>query len=116
MAQERSGGITGGLRTGIGILAAVKEAVEETLQEAISRGDLSPDRALGLVRDTAEKVQSTLGEARDRLDIVSRSEYDTLQTQVAELKARVEALERERNAPRLLPEPTPGLDSDILVD
>lgn len=93
MTEQRSGGIAEGIRTGIGMLAAFKDALEETLDEAIARGDLSPERAKNVVRDTASRVQSTLGEARERLEIVSRKEFDALRREVEELRARVDRAE-----------------------
>ncbi len=44
-SRRPGGGLTEGIRTGIGILAAVKETIEDTIQEAVERGDLSPERA-----------------------------------------------------------------------
>jgi polyhydroxyalkanoate synthesis regulator phasin len=90
--QKRSGigGIGDGIRAGIGILNAFKEAVEETLQEAVDRGDLSPDRAKRAVQDTVNRVQSTFEGARDRIDLVSRREFDELRAEVERLREEVE--------------------------
>jgi len=93
MSDERSGGIAGGIRTGIGLLTAFRDAVEETLEEAIARGDLSPERAKGVVREAAEVVQNTFEGARERLDVVSRAEYDVLRREVEELRARLDRLD-----------------------
>lgn len=94
MAEEqRRGGIGEGIRTGIGILSALREAVEETLQEAVDRGDVSPDRARRAIRDMTERLSSTLEEARDRVDVVSRRELDELREEVAALRERVARLE-----------------------
>jgi len=93
MADDRSSGLGEGIRTGIGILNAFKEAIEETLDEAISRGDLSPERAKGVMKHAAEKVQTTLGEARERLDLSSRKEIEALRSEIAELRGRIAALE-----------------------
>jgi polyhydroxyalkanoate synthesis regulator phasin len=92
MTEERSGGIAGGIRTGFGILAAFKDAIEETLDEAIARGDLSPERARSVVRDAAEKVQASLGDARERLDLVSRKEFEALKRETDELRRRLDEL------------------------
>ena len=95
--QKRSGpgigGIGDGIRTGIGILNAFREAVEDTLQEAVDRGDLSPDRARRAMRDAAQKLQEGLGDARERLDLVSRKEYEDLRAELASLRERVSRLE-----------------------
>lgn len=94
--EQRRGGIGGigdGIRTGIGILNAFREAVEETLQEAVDRGDLSPDRAKRAVQDAAQRIQSSLGDVRERVDLVSRRELDDLRTELEALRARVARLE-----------------------
>ena len=93
MTEQRSGGITEGIRTGIGMLAAFKDALEESLDEAIARGDLSPERAKNLVRDTAGRVQATLGEARERMELVSRKEFDSLRQEVETLRARLDRMD-----------------------
>jgi polyhydroxyalkanoate synthesis regulator phasin len=106
--QKRSGigGIGDGIRAGIGILSAFKEAVEETLQEAVDRGDLSPDRAKRAVQDAMSRMQSTFEGARDRVDLVSRREFDELRAEVERLR---EEVERSR-APGEEPGPTtPGI-------
>jgi polyhydroxyalkanoate synthesis regulator phasin len=94
MADEQRragiGGIGEGIRAGIGILSAFKEAVEETFQEAVDRGDLSPERAKRAVADTVDRIQSTFEGARDRIDIVSRKEFDDLRAEVERLRAQVE--------------------------
>jgi polyhydroxyalkanoate synthesis regulator phasin len=90
--QKRSGigGIGDGIRAGIGILSAFKEAVEETLQEAVDRGDLSPDRAKRAVQDAVDRIQNTFEGARDRVDLVSRREFDELRAEVGRLREEVE--------------------------
>jgi len=92
MAEEKRTGLGEGIRTGIGILTAFKEAIEETLQEAVERGDLSPDRAKHAMKDAAHKVQETLEEARERLDFVSRRDFDALAEEVRVLKRTVREL------------------------
>jgi polyhydroxyalkanoate synthesis regulator phasin len=93
MADERRTTIGEGIRTGIGMLTAFKEAIEETLAEAAERGDLSPERAREVVRDAAGLVQSSFGEARERLDLVPRREFDALRSEFLDLRRRVERLE-----------------------
>ena len=93
------GGIGEGIRTGIGILSALGEAVEETLEEAVKRGDLSPDRARQAMRDAAEKLQGSFERVGDRLDVVSRKEYDDLRAELAELRERVARLESSGPSP-----------------
>lgn len=103
MAQERSGSIGDGIRTGIGVLTAFKDAIEETIDEAIKRGDLSPERAKGVVKDAADRLQSSLEDARERLDVVSRKEFDALRAEADALRLRIEALEARTPPARLTP-------------
>jgi polyhydroxyalkanoate synthesis regulator phasin len=98
MADEQKrksgvGGIGDGIRAGIGILSSFKDAVEETLQEAVDRGDLSPERARRAMRDTVQRVQGTMDEAREKFEFISRKEHDELQAEVAALRGRIEMLE-----------------------
>jgi polyhydroxyalkanoate synthesis regulator phasin len=106
--QRKSGigGIGDGIRTGIGILNAFREAIEETLEEAVKRGDLSPERAGHAMRDAAQKVQESFDGARDRFDFVSRREYDDLRAELDGLRARVARL--EGGAPAAA-DPPPGI-------
>lgn len=82
-----------GIRSGVGVLTAFKEAIEETIQEANARGDLSPDRAKQFLGDALHRAQETVGEVRERLDLVPRKEFEALQAEVAELRRRLDALE-----------------------
>lgn len=94
--EQRRGGIGGigdGIRTGLGILSAFKEAVEETLQEAVDRGDLSAERARQTMRDVVQRAQTTFDDAKLRLDVVSRPEFDALSQEVDRLRDRVAKLE-----------------------
>lgn len=87
------GGIGDGIRTGLGILNAFKEAIEETFQEAVTRGDLSPERARRVMEDAARRLQSTLDEAKERVDVVPRREFDELSGRLEALSQRVTRLE-----------------------
>ncbi len=94
-AQQAGGrrlSIGEGIRSGVGVLTAFKEAIEETIQEANARGDLSPDRAKQFLGDALHRAQETVGEVRERLDLVPRKEFEALQAEVAELRARLDAL------------------------
>jgi polyhydroxyalkanoate synthesis regulator phasin len=103
--QKRSGigGIGEGIRTGLGILNAFKEAIEETLDDAVKRGDLTPDRAKQTMREAADRIQGTFDGARERFDFVSRREHDELKGELGLLRDRVARLE---GAPAPPPEPS----------
>lgn len=92
--EQRRAGFSEGIRTGIGILTAFKEAVEETVQEAVDRGDLSPERAREAMQGAAERLQASIDEARDRFDVVPRREFEALRDEVADLRARISRLEQ----------------------
>jgi polyhydroxyalkanoate synthesis regulator phasin len=87
------GGIGEGLRTGVGVLNAFREAIEETISETMEGGDVSPERARALVKDAAQRVQSSFEETRERFDFVSRRELDELRREVEGLRARITTLE-----------------------
>ncbi|HET6764820.1 MAG TPA: hypothetical protein VFH27_14140 [Longimicrobiaceae bacterium] len=107
--DKKRGGIGDGIRSGIGILSALKQAVEETFQEAVDRGDLNPDRAKdsvqGVMRRMQESLGETFGDVRERLDVIPRREFDELRAAVAEMSRRLDALEGKAPVPsdHLLP-------------
>jgi len=88
-----------GIRQGIGVLSAFKDALEETIQEARERGDLSSDRAKGVMKDALAKAQSAADDARERFDFVQQKEFDRLRETVEELRERLAALEEQVLAP-----------------
>jgi polyhydroxyalkanoate synthesis regulator phasin len=108
-----SGGIGDGVRTGIGILSAVKDALEETFGEILEGSDLSADRARDLVRDAGQRLQNSLEEARERFDFVPREEMEQMSREVAELRRRVDLLERGTGGPEGGP---PRLGADEIPD
>jgi len=85
--------VSEGIRQGIGVLSAFKDALEETITEARERGDLSPEKARGVMKEALHKAQAAAEGARERLDFVHQSEFDTLSGAVASLADRVRALE-----------------------
>ena len=93
---ERAGGrsVSDGIKQGLGVLSALKDAIEEAITDARERGDLTPERAREAVRSAMGRVQEAAGDARERLDLVARKDFDHLKDQVAELKVRLENLER----------------------
>jgi polyhydroxyalkanoate synthesis regulator phasin len=96
MSDGRTGGVGEGIRSGVGILAAFKDAIEQTLAEAIERGDLSPERAKAAMLDAADRAQQVISEARERLDVVPRKEFDALAAEVVALRERLERVEGVR--------------------
>lgn len=96
--QGRRLSIGEGIRNGVGVLTAFKEAIEESIQEASARGDLSPERAKQFLGDALHRVQDTVVDVRDRLDMVPRREFEALQAEVAELRRRLHALDGRGDA------------------
>lgn len=82
-----------GIRAGIGVLSALKDAVEETVEDMMDRGEISQDRAREAVRTTMERAQAAFEDARTRLDLVPRREFDALRAEVAELRRRLDVME-----------------------
>lgn len=91
MSEEKRSGFSEGVRQGLGVLSAFKEAIEETLSEARERGDLSPERARTAMKGALHRAQEVAGDARERLDLVNRKEFEALRDRVEELWRRVEA-------------------------
>ena len=89
--------VSDGIREGLGVLSAFKEAIEETIADARERGDLTPERAKQAIRTALNRAQEAAGEARERLDLVSRKDFEQLRARVDELKMRVENLETSRD-------------------
>jgi polyhydroxyalkanoate synthesis regulator phasin len=94
--DERTGGrrVTDGIKQGLGVLSALKDALEEAITDARERGDLTPERARAAVRSAMSRVQEAAGDAKERLDFVPRRDFEQMKEQVAELKVRLENLER----------------------
>lgn len=94
--EERDGG-----REGLGILSTIREAIDEVIAEARERGGLSADRARDAVLGAMARARDAAGE---RLDLATREELKEVRDQVAELKVRLENLER-----RSAQDPSAGL-------
>lgn len=109
-STRQKGSIGEGVRSGLGILTAFKEAIEETIQDAVDKGELSPERARDTMRTASRRVQDGIEEARERLDLVPRRDFDRVREEVAELRRRLDALE-----PALALPPPPGA-SQIPID
>jgi polyhydroxyalkanoate synthesis regulator phasin len=121
--SNRPGGIGGigeGIRTGVGVLNAFREAIEETISEAMEgSGEVTPERARALMKEATQRVQHSLEETRERLDLVARRELEELRREVDSLRARVVALEGGAGAPaELLGDASEGPDAgdhDIII-
>jgi polyhydroxyalkanoate synthesis regulator phasin len=94
---------------GLGAASATAEGVSKFVDEMVRRGEMSRPEAERLARRVAESAQEAQEALRQRM----REEFDRLvreaglvrADEVAALRARVEALERERDAGRPGPEP-----------
>lgn len=91
MATGGSDPFRDGVRAVTGILGALKDAIEEQFDDLRAQGDLAPDKAREAARSTMRKAQETVDEMRDRLDFVTRREFDALRIQVEELTRRLDA-------------------------
>ena len=101
-SQERRGTrrrMSDGIKQGIGVLSAFKEAIEETIQDARDRGDLSGDRAKGVMKDALGRAQAAASGAREKLDFVNQAEVTALRAELAALKNRLEVLEARFSDP-----------------
>ena len=111
MSDEQPKGRTSigeGLRAGIGILSAFREAIEETIEEAVQQNDLNPDRAKTALSGALERAQGVFDEARERLDVVPRREFDALKAEVDELRRRLDRLDGGGQARLIPPAPPEG--------
>jgi polyhydroxyalkanoate synthesis regulator phasin len=88
-----------GIKQGIGVLSAFKDALEETIQDARKRGDLSSERAKGVMKDALGRAQAAASGARERLDFVTQSELEALRGEIRALANRVELLEGRSSGP-----------------
>jgi polyhydroxyalkanoate synthesis regulator phasin len=82
-----------GIRSGIGMLIAMKEALEETIADLRDRGELTPERAKETIKTTMnraqEKAEAFVADTRERLDFVPRKEFDELRAEVERLRAKL---------------------------
>lgn len=99
--QKRStvgGEVRDGIRAGLGILSAMKDAIEDTIEELLGKGEtpVEGDDAARQATDRArEAARKAARQAADRLDVVTRDELDAVRAEVAELRARLDALDGE---------------------
>jgi polyhydroxyalkanoate synthesis regulator phasin len=92
--QEGAGdAIREGIRTALGILGAIKDEVEAQIDGLRERDEFSPERAREVVRRGFERAQGAVEDLRVRVDFVTRTEFARLETEVAELRRRLDALD-----------------------
>ena len=89
-AESSGGGISDGLKQGLGVLSALKDALEETIHDAKERGDLSTERAKEVLHGAMTKAKEAAGEAKDKLDVATQRELDTLRAKVDDLRVRMD--------------------------
>jgi polyhydroxyalkanoate synthesis regulator phasin len=110
--EQRRGDAGEGLRDGVraifGVVGALKDAVEETFQELLDRGELSPERAREAARSTVKKAQDTVEDMRDRLDFITRREFDELRAEVAQLRSAFAAQNAAGATQATTPAPEPA--------
>jgi polyhydroxyalkanoate synthesis regulator phasin len=82
--------IRDGVRAVSGILGAFKDAIEQTFNDMSERGDISPERARDAARDAMKRAQDAMEDMRGRVDFVTRREFDTLRSEIAQLRQQVE--------------------------
>ena len=84
--EDRDGG-----REGLGMLSTIREALDEVIAEAREKGGVSAERAREALRNAVVKARDVAG---DRLDLATRQELQEVRDALAELKVRLENLER----------------------
>ena len=93
-----------GVRSVIGILGALKDAVEETFDELRTGGEATPADAQDAAKSTFQAAQEAVEDVRERLDFITRKEFDALRAQVDELSARVNAVREAEPQPEDRPD------------
>jgi hypothetical protein len=83
-----------GGQAGLGILSTLKDALDEVLAEAREKGGTGAGKAREAVRGTMARARDMAEEAKERLDFASRQELEDVRNALAELKVRLENLER----------------------
>ncbi len=111
MTDEQRGrdpgeGLRDGVRAIFGVVGALKDAIEETFQELLDQGELSPERAREAARSTMKRAQETVEDMRDRLDFITRREFEELRDEVQQLRRAIE----EQSAARATQATTPAAE------
>ena len=97
--KGRGGSVSDGIQQGLAVLSALKEVLEETLRDTRDRGEASTGRAKEAFRSAAARAQEAAGEARERFNLVSRTDFEQLQERVEELDRRLKDLEGAARVP-----------------
>jgi polyhydroxyalkanoate synthesis regulator phasin len=79
-----------GVRAVTGVIGAFKDAIEQTFNDLSASGDMAPDRAREAARDAMKRAQEAMDDMRERVDFVTRREFDDLKAELAALRAQVE--------------------------
>jgi polyhydroxyalkanoate synthesis regulator phasin len=79
-----------GVRAVTGVIGAFKDAIEQTFNDLSASGDMAPDRAREAARDAMKRAQDAMDDMRERVDFVTRREFDELKAELATLRAQVD--------------------------
>src|SRR5688500_649630 len=113
--DEAKEGIREGVRAVTGMLAALKHAIDETINDVKVRIDLDANSAQQTEKETMSRAQEAFDEMKERVDFVTRKEYDALRAEVEALRVRVAAIESKHAGPHGQAQPTDA-NTDFRVD
>jgi polyhydroxyalkanoate synthesis regulator phasin len=93
--------------TGIGFAALTKDKVEEIAQDFIEQGKLSKKEGEKFVEDImnrskesqealAKQVETMVQQGLEKINVAKMSEVESLQQEIAELKKRVQDIEKTK--------------------
>ncbi|MCI0435055.1 MAG: hypothetical protein L0271_15655 [Gemmatimonadetes bacterium] len=82
-------GFREGVRSVTGLLGALKDALEATFDDLRTDTDASSERARDAAAATIRKAQEAVEGVRERLDFVTRREFEALRAEVAALRAHL---------------------------
>lgn len=93
----------------IGFASLTKEKAEEAIAELIRKGELSTEEGKNVLDDMVNKMQVEKSKLKEKIDeqieiainsmnLVKKSDLDSLATKVAELEMKINKLENEKEA------------------
>lgn len=92
-----------GVLAGIGAAVITKEVAEKALEDLVAKGRLTSteakDAAERIVEQGRKEYESTCGSLQEAFDAMLRKAHVATQAELAQLRARVEALESVAAAP-----------------